>query len=230
MTKRARANAMGVAVALSVAAVAGGTPSRASAAGSGDLRLPATISPAQLLSRFTASDGLLESYSVPIHVEARLHRLFTFSFGLNGTVYYKRPDRVALDMRLVPPDYRHVFGELGTPLTWGSTFDMTLVSANVSGARTCYRLRGTPKQRDSQIDYVLLDVDQDANAPLHVQWFARDGSRIDELLTEANTGVYQLPKHAEAEISTGSLHLHASIDYGDYDLNQTLADSLFTGV
>ncbi len=61
-----------------------------------------TVSAAHVLARLTGADDLLTSYAVPIHIEARLHRLFTFHFGLNGMVYYKRPDRVALDMQHVP--------------------------------------------------------------------------------------------------------------------------------
>src|ERR1700747_3773884 len=47
---------------------------------------------ADVVARMSASEILPESYSVPVHVEARVHRLITLHFGMNGTVYYKRPD------------------------------------------------------------------------------------------------------------------------------------------
>src|SRR5581483_9702038 len=111
------------------------------------LRSPATISAVDVLARVTAADQPLASYAVPVHIEARLHRLFTFHFGLDGMVYYKRPDRLALDMHHVPSDFRRLFGELGTPLTWSSTYDMNVVSASVAGGRTTCRAVTAPSRR-----------------------------------------------------------------------------------
>ncbi len=207
-------------------AAAGSRSPRASAANAETLRGASTVSAAQLLSRINASDDLLASYSVPIHVEARLHRLFTFRFGLNGTVYYKRPDRVALDMQHVPGQFRRLFDEMGTPLTWSSTYDVSVASSTVAGGRATYHIKGVPKH-DGEVVSVLLDVDQDMSGPVHAQWFCRDGTRIDETITESIEGVYELPKHVEADIFSGGLTVHATIDYGAYDVNQSLADSLF---
>ncbi|HZO93130.1 MAG TPA: hypothetical protein VFB22_05130 [Candidatus Baltobacteraceae bacterium] len=193
------------------------------------LRSPATISAVDVLARVTAADQPLASYAVPVHIEARLHRLFTFHFGLDGMVYYKRPDRLALDMHHVPSDFRRLFGELGTPLTWSSTYDMNVVSASVAGGRTTYHLKGVPR-RDGPVATMLLDVDDVAGAPLHAQWVCRDGSRIDETITEGYEGVYELPRHADADIMSGGMTIHATMDYGTYDVNQSLADSLFANV
>ena len=77
---------------------------------------------------------------------------------------------------------------------------------------------------------MLVDVDGDANAPLHVAWTTNDGGTIDMRITEQSSGGYALPKHADADMAFGGYKIHASIDYGPYALNETVADSLFAGV
>ena len=96
-----------------------------------------------VLARVTDRDARVDSYSVPVHMDVRVHKLFTFHIGLNGTQYYKRPDRVALDMRQIPAQYRKLFADLGTPLTWPGAYDLKLVGSN--GDRGPFRLEGTPR-------------------------------------------------------------------------------------
>jgi len=221
------ARAMTAVVVLVFVTTAGTGFGRARAASLQPVREPTTVSAADVLTRLTGSDEMLESYAVPVHIDARLHKLFTFHFGLDGTVYYKRPDRVALDMHLIPTDYRRLFSQVGTPLTWPATFDLSVVSStSMENGRVRYRLKGVPK-RPGQVAYVLLDVDDVPGDPLHAQWFCRDGSYIDEHLTEQNSGIYELPKHAEADMVVMGYKVHATMDYGTYDVNQALADSLF---
>jgi hypothetical protein len=179
-----------------------------------------------VLARVTDRDARVDSYSVPVHMDVRVHKLFTFHFGLNGTQYYKRPDRVALDMRQIPAQYRKLFADLGTPLTWPGAYDLKLVGSN--GDRGPYRLEGTPRH-PSDIARMLVDVDGAANVPLHVQWTTRDGGTIDMHITEESAGGYELPRHADADMAFGGYKIHASIDYGQYAVNEAVADTVFGG-
>jgi hypothetical protein len=179
-----------------------------------------------VLARVTGQDARVDSYSVPVHMDVRVHKLFTFHMGLNGTQYYRRPDRVALDMRQIPASARKLFADLGTPLTWPGAYDLKLVGSG--GERGPYHLEGTPKH-PSDVARMLVDVDGAGNAPLHVVWTTRDGGTIDMHITEESAGVYELPKHADADMAIGGYKIHASIDYGPYSVNETVADAVFAG-
>jgi hypothetical protein len=207
--------ALGAAVLGVVAALVASAPIRAAAP-----------SAEEILARVTAGDAQLSSYAVPVHVDARLHRLIGMRFGLNGKVYFKRPDRVALEMRMVPEQYRRLFGELGTPLTWASAYDMSVVSSDAASGRLVYHVRGVPK-RPGEIDHMLLDVAADPGVPLHARFLCRDGTAIDMAIERETFGSYELPKRVVADMTSGGWKIHAVLDYGNYELNEAVADSVF---
>ena len=177
---------------------------------------------AEVLARFTGRDAALQSYTVPVHIDVRVHKLLTFRFGLDGTQSFKRPAHLLLDVQRIPPQGRKLFAELGTPLTWPQQYDLHLVSGNAE--RGAYRLEGVPKHT-GQVARMVLDVDADPSAPLHARWWTHDGSTIEMRITEAACGVYALPKHDEADLNIGGTKIHASIDYGTYAVNEALADA-----
>jgi len=180
-----------------------------------------------ILARVTRRDAAIESYSVPVRIDVRLHKLISLRFHLNGTQYFKRPDRLALDMHGVPAQYRDLFAELGTPLSWSSLYDLRLVASTTQPVT--YQIEGIPKHR-GDVDRMVVDIDGDASAPLHAQWFCSGGGTIDMHITEQEgVGGYDLPQHAEADMNFGGYAVHATFQYGTYTVNETVADAVFTG-
>jgi hypothetical protein len=179
---------------------------------------PMTV--AEVLARYTTRDASVQSYTVPVHIDVRVHKLLTFHFGLDGTQSFKRPAHIALDVQRVPPEGRKLFAELGTPLTWSQQYDLHLVSGSTEHGP--YRLEGVPK-RPSGIARMVVDVDGDPSVPLHAQWWTHDGSTIDMRITEDSTGGYEFPKHSEADLNISGTKIHASIEYGTYAVNEAIA-------
>jgi hypothetical protein len=190
--------------------------------------IPSATSPSatEILARVTGRDAALTSYSVPVRMDVRVHKLLTFRMGFDGMQYYKRPDRLALEGAKIPPQGRKLFAELGTPLTWPQQYDLRLVAAN--GERGPYHLEGTPKH-PSDVAKMSVDIDGDPSAPLHAQWLMHDGSTVDMHITEEAAGGYSFPKHADVDLNVSGYKIHASIDYGPYAVNETVADSVFAG-
>jgi hypothetical protein len=190
--------------------------------------IPAATTPSatEILARVTGRDAALQSYSVPVHIDVRVRKVIMWHFGLGGMQYFKRPDRLALDVQRIPPQGRKLFAELGTPLTWPQQYDLKLVGAD--GDRGPYRLEGVPK-RASDVTRMVVDIGGDPSAPMHAQWWTNDGSTIDMQITEQAAGGYELPKHAEADLNITGTKIHASIDYGPYSVNESVANSRFTG-
>ena len=181
----------------------------------------------QVLARVTDRDAHVESYATPVRMDIRIRKLLTFHIGLHGTQYYKRPDRLALDIRQIPAQYRKLFADLGTPLTWPGAYDLKPVGSN--GASGPFHFEGVPKHA-CDVARMVLDIDGDPNAPLHVQWTTRDGGTIDMHITEqVGEDGFRLPKHADADMAFGGYKVHASIDYGPYVVNEGVADTVFAG-
>lgn len=184
----------------------------------------APSSAVEVLARYTGQDARVSSYAVPIHMDVRVKKVITFHMGFDGTQYFKRPDRIALDVARIPPQGKKLFAEIGTPLTWPAYYDLKLVAAN--GDRGPYRLEGVPK-KPSDIAKMVVDIDGDPNAPLHGVWTTKDGTVVDMRITESLEGGYEFPKHAEADLAVSGYKIHASIDYGSYTVNEALADAVF---
>jgi hypothetical protein len=184
----------------------------------------------RMVTLVTAGDGQVASYVVPVHIAARVRKLLTFHVNLDGTVYYKQPGRVALDMHMVPVQYRPLFASLGTPLTWSHCYDFSIESVEHDGTRSRYHLRGLPRQPNGLVASVLLDVPDDHTLPMHAVWTISDGTEIYEDVFAGADGTYDLPRHAEVELTTSGWHIHADMQYGDYALNEAIADSVFSGV
>lgn len=185
------------------------------------------VTAADVLDRFTVHDVPIETYSVPVHVDVRVRKLISMRFSMNGMAYYKRPGRVALEMRSAPANFRRLFGEMGTPLTWHDTYDMQLVDVTRSAGHTIYSMSGVPK-RPGDVKRFALHVDSDPTAPLHGEWECNDGTMIAMSMIEQAEGPYQLPKRAEVDLNVSGFRIHAVLDYGDYALNVAVADTLFS--
>ena len=177
-----------------------------------------------LFAQYGSQGMALRSYSVPIHIDVAVHKLFTFHFGLNGTVYYRRPGRLAATIHDVPEKYQRGFAELGTPRTWPETYDMQVVGKDTAGGQCVYHLRGTPLQQ-SDVDYLLADISD--GAPIKATWYLRGGGTITSTFEMTNIGDYSMPKQQKLDIDAQGNKVHAEITYGDYDLNGQVSDALF---
>jgi hypothetical protein len=185
---------------------------------------PAT-SATDVLARVTRGDAGIESYTVPVRIDVRLQKIINLHFHLNGTQYFKRPDRLALDLHAMPEQYRELFAELGTPLTWPSQYDLRLVPS--AALPVTYQIEGIPK-RSGGVERLLVDIDDSAST-LHAQWMCRGGGTIDMHITEQQgANGYDLPERAEADISSGGYLVHATFQYGTYAVNENVADAVFT--
>ncbi len=178
-----------------------------------------------LFAQYVSEDPGLRSYSVPIHIDVAVHKLFTFHFGLNGMVFYRRPGGLSATIHDVPEKYQRGFAELGTPRTWPQTYDMQVVGKNIAAGHCVYRLRGTPLQQND-IDYLLADVPSDG-APIKATWYLHGGGTITSTFQMGSVDEYSMPKEERLDIDAQGNKVHADITYGDYDLNGEVSDSRF---
>ncbi|MBV8425338.1 MAG: hypothetical protein JO349_09100 [Candidatus Eremiobacteraeota bacterium] len=178
-----------------------------------------------LFAQYASEDPSLRSYSVPLHAKVAIHKLITFHFGMNGMVYYRKPDRMAVNIDSVPEKYRKTFAELGTPRTWPMTYDLQVTAVDETPNGKVYHLCGTPRTAND-IDHLVAEV-RGPDDPVKATWFLRGGGTITSTTEFTTAGRYQVPKVQHADIDVGGVKLHADLEYGDYEVNGQISDAVF---
>jgi hypothetical protein len=195
----------------------------------------------QILARAAQNIKGLTSYQVQFHADAHVRRsIFSAKVPLDGTKYYKEPDKAALKIPNVPPqakDFTNVLGWLGTPETWESTYDVTLQPTSSIGV---YELRATYKPNSrthvlldkvagSSLDYVVLDLDSKTYDPVRVRWLYKNKSEIEMDITSGTVaGGYRLPVRETVDMNIPKQQVKALITYGTYYTNVQIPDSTFS--
>lgn len=187
---------------------------------------PNAVQHVPLFAQFATEDPALRSYIAPLHISVAIHKLFTFHFGLDGTVYFRRPGRLAMTMQKVPEQYQKLFAKLGTPRTWPQTYDLQIVGTDeTASGQKIYHVHGVPFE-SCEIDHMDADVGP-SNTPVKVTWTLRDGGTIVSTIESTTVGGYSVPKEQHADINAGGFKIHADMLYGDYEVNGQISDAVF---
>jgi hypothetical protein len=195
----------------------------------------------EILSRMADNTKGLTSYQVPFHIDMHVKKgIFSAHVPMDGTSYFKAPDKSVVKMTQVPSiakDFANAYGWVGTPETWPSIYDITLVPTNSPGV---YELRGTykpnapthvaiDKSAGSTLDHVLLDVDKQTFDPVRVTWVYHNGATIVmNIVTQAVDGKYRLPQRETLDMNIPGQHATGLVTYGPYHTNIPIADATFS--
>jgi len=191
--------------------------------------LPADLHARKLLQQMVAANAGVKSYIVRCHLEAAVRVYVHVHLGLDATYYFKQPDKAQVRFDSVPElakDFKDFYASAGTPATWPQTYLITLDPPKPDQPGMAL-LHLTPKQRGS-LAYAVLEVDTQTFGVVRQQWFYTDGSTIDVEQQNELGPSYVLPKHQVADFSFPHYKAHVIADFGDYQLNVPIDDSVFT--
>ena len=173
----------------------------------------------------------LNTYEVPVEIRIHVKKVISIPIRVSGERYFEQPDKGALKLHSVPQAakaFSNLYASLGTPMTWPRTYNITLQTLPQPAIRPLYELRGTYKQQ-SNVQYILLDVDANTFDPVEVRWFYSNGATIFMNVEEGPIdGKYRLPLREVVDLNFPQYSGHATIDYGTYTINQPIPDSVFT--
>jgi len=189
---------------------------------------PVTVQ--DVLGRMVANREGLNSFTVPIAFSISVHEIVSVSISPTGIRYFQRPDQEALIMHKVPgpaKSFQRIFAGLGTPETWPSQYQISLVTPDLASGNGIYELRGVPNKGGS-VDHILLDVSQTTYEPVKARWFYKNGATIVMSIVNAMAGdKYLLPKTETLDIHFPSYKAHAVANYGEYSINTPIPDSVW---
>lgn len=188
------------------------------------------VKASDVLARMAAQNASLRSYKVGVDFAIGLRKPLPWSFGLHGTYYSKKPDKAEMVFDSVPAlaqNFQRFYASIGSAQTWPVTYDITLERATHSAAGDRYVLKLVPK-KEGNIDHVLLSVDGADYSLVRGEWYYRNGGTI--VMDQQNQRVesYYLPKRQVAEFKLPSYEAHVQSEFGTYDLNANIPDSVFT--
>jgi hypothetical protein len=175
----------------------------------------------QLLTQMAAPNAALTSYEVPVHFDVDLHSFLEMHTALDGTAYFRQPDKSAVDFNTVPlvaDAFKHLAGTLGTPATWDQTYDVTLVSPN--------ELQLVPKV-SGNVAKVVVDVDPTTFGITRERFNYKNGGSIDIHQSNAQVGGFLLARTQTADFDLPNYKAHVVSTYGAYKLNVAIPDSVF---
>jgi len=149
--------------------------------------------------------------------------------ALNATYYFKQPDRVQVVFDTVPAlakQFQNFYASTGTPATWPKTYLITQVPSAPDDPPGSVLLKMLPRT-GGNLDHALITVDTATWGVVAQQWLYKDGSSINVTQFNATGGTYVLPSHQEADFEFPRYKAHVVADFGDYEINVSIPDSVF---
>ena len=179
----------------------------------------------ELYKRMVAINTKLKSYTGTVHMDAKLKTFPFISPSLDGSVYYKQPDKQAFVFDTVPAlasQFKKVYPKLDPPSTWEKIYDFTALSDQ--DGTTTFRL--VPK-KNGRVEHLDVLVD-DGNATVKsYTWTYKDGGSIAfEQSFKTIDGNY-LPLKVTGHVELPSYRADVTTDFSNYKLNVPVADSVF---
>ncbi len=188
---------------------------------------PAVLDPqtSVLFKRMIALNASLRTYKADVHLDVALKSFPFISPSLDGTAYYKRPDREAVIFDTVPAlasQFRKVYPRIDPPGDWLAIYEVYVMGDDTG--TTTFRL--VPR-KNGRVDHLDVKVD-DANATITgYVWTYKDGGFVafdqsyrtldGNFLVDKQTGHVELPSY-KADVTSR---------FSNYQINVAVADSVF---
>jgi hypothetical protein len=138
---------------------------------------PADVTTSDLYKRMVALNGDVRTYKASVHVDVVLKSFPFLSPSLDGTSYYRRPDRQAVVFDTMPSlasQFKKVYPNVDPPSRWPALYDVTVASD--AGGATTFRLVPKKSGRVAHLDVVV----DDATATIRAYtWSYTDGVRAN---------------------------------------------------
>jgi hypothetical protein len=178
-----------------------------------------------LFKRMLALNATLNTYQAAIHLDVALKSFPYISPSLDGTAYFKRPDKEAVVFDTVPAlasQFKKVYPKIDPPGDWQATYAVYVMGD--SGGSTTFRL--VPK-KNGRVDHLDVTAD-DAKATITgYTWTYKDGGYVafeqtfktvaGNFLVDKQVGHVELPAY-KADVTS---------QFSNYRLNLAIADSVF---
>jgi hypothetical protein len=180
---------------------------------------------ADLYRRLTQLNAQLRTYKAKLNVTVVLRTFLPLSKTLEGTVYYRRPDRQAVVFDTVPAlakEFQKVYPRIEAPVEWPRVFAIS--SLGSEGGVTTFRLVPLKHGRIVHLDVRVSE----SNATIAgYTWTYEDGGDVAFDQTFVEQSGFQLVSGQVGRVNLPAYKADVTSTIGGYQLNVPLADSIF---
>jgi hypothetical protein len=179
-----------------------------------------------LYTRMQHVNANLRSYTANLTVGIMSHSFPFLSPTLQGTAYFKQPDKSAVVFDTIPAlanQFKKIYPQTEPPSVWPELYDVTPVSDD--GTTSTFRL---VRKKNGRIDHVDATVDDHAATVSSMTYYYKDGGGsvsftqvyddIDgNFVIKSQTGKVDIP-HYNADVTS---------TFSNYKLNVEVPDTVF---
>jgi hypothetical protein len=204
------------------------------APGVADNPAPASTQPAAqgnalnnpLYKRMTQVNAGLHSYKADLHADIALKTFPFLSPSLDGNVYFKQPDKQAVNFETVPAlaaQFKKLYPHVEPPAAWPTIYTISVLGDD--NGQTTFRL--VPKKH-GRVAHLDVKAD-DATATIKTMtWTYEDGGFVTFDQTMFSKDGNYLIKSQTGHVELTSYKADVTIAYSNYKLNVAIADTVFT--
>jgi hypothetical protein len=172
-----------------------------------------------------ALNGDVRTYKASVHVDVVLKSFPFLSPSLDGTSYYRQPDRQAVIFDTMPSlasQFKKVYPNVDPPSRWPALYDVTLTSD--AGGATTFRLVPKKNGRVAHLDVVV----DDATATIRAYtWSYTDGGSVAFEQTFKSVGNDYLIDKQSGHVDLPSYQADVTSKFSHYELNVALPSDVF---
>ncbi len=191
----------------------------------------AEAGPSAILAGIAARNPSLQTYQARVHVDVRMLNFPWLSPKLDGTSYFKRPDKYEVVFDRVP-SYAHgidkLFGSIDDVADWMKNWNISYDGVQTVDGKPLFALRMTKKIYSDQTKDTVAYIDPSSYQVVRMDWHYRNGGTITMTQTYRQQGAYNVVSTQHADIHIPHVHAVADATYGQYQTNVAVNDAVFT--
>ncbi len=186
---------------------------------------PASAASSDVYARMQRVNANLTSYEAELHVDVTTHSFPFISPKLDGTAYFKRPDKTAVVFDTVPAlasQFKKIYPQLEEPSEWPTIYDVTPVADN--GTNATFKL---VRKKNGRIDHVDVIVDDKTATVTSMIYYYKDGGSIAFTQTYGNIDGNYVIVAQRGKIDIPHYNADVASTFTNYKINVAVPDSIF---
>ena len=183
------------------------------------------VNASDVYARMQRVNAGLKSYQADLHVDVKMRSFLPLNPVLDGTAYFKQPDKNAVVFNTVPvlaQQFKKIYPQLEPPAEWPKVYDVTFVGDD--GTTSTFKL---VRKKNGRIDHVDVTADDKTATVTSMAYVYKDGGSISfqqtyqtidgNYVVHSQTGKVELPQYKADVAST----------FSNYKLNVPVDDQVF---
>lgn len=183
-----------------------------------------------IVTRIEQRNPTLQTYQTRVHVDTHMKTFPWLAPKLDGTSYYKSPDKYEVVFDRMPSyakGFDKFFGDVDQPSAWVRDWNIDYQGLQDVDGHQLLALRMTKKIHSDQITDSVAYVDPSTYQVVRMDWHYTNGGSITMTQTFKQQGMYNVPATRHVDVRIPHVHAVADATYADYQTNVIVSDAIF---